>query len=131
MDIHVEKRFYGNEDGGAEMMDFSTVNSITIPEGAVKKITNSSGVVLWEGEITFKVSTTHTVFTVTVPSGSTWRDAASIYSTSDPYKFVISEDMIMGNSVEIEYYYGGARLATITGAKPDDVIVADKTYSAK
>lgn len=117
------------------MIDFSTVKNITIPEGAVKKITNSSGVVLWEGDITFKVSTTHTVFTITVPSGSTWRDAASIYNksanTTNPYKFVIVEDMIMGNSVTIEYYSGGTRSATVTSAKPDDVIVADKTYSAK
>lgn len=29
-------------------MDFSNVKAITIPEGKVKKITNASGVVLWE-----------------------------------------------------------------------------------
>lgn len=110
-------------------MDFSTVKKITIPEGEVKKITSSSGTVLWEGSISFKVSTYHTVFTLTVPSGSTWRDAAEIY-TDNP-SFIIVEDMIWGNSVGIEYYYGGARSATVTGVKPDDVIVADKTYSAQ
>jgi hypothetical protein len=110
-------------------MDFSAVKKIMIPEGEVTKITSSSGTVLWEGSITFYVNTTHKTFTLSVPSGSTWRDAAEIY-TDDP-QFIITEDMIWGNSVEIEYYYSGARLATITSAKPDDVIVADKTYTAQ
>lgn len=113
------------------MIDFSAVKEIVIPEGKVKKITDSSGAVLWEGNITFKISTAHTVFTVEVPSGSTWRDAAAIYNTSDPFKIIITEDMIMGDSVEIQYYSGGARLATITNAKPDDVIVAGKTYTTQ
>lgn len=129
MDIYIGRRIYGDENGGAEMIDFSTVKGITIPEGAVKKITDSSGNVLWEGNITFYVKTSLTTFTLAVPSGSTWRDAAEIY-TDDP-SFVIVEDMIWGNSVEIEYYYSGARLATISNAKPDDVIVADKTYTAQ
>lgn len=111
------------------MIDFSTVKGITIPEGSVKKITDSSGNVLWEGDITFYVKTNIKTFTLSVPSGSTWRDAAEIY-TDDPL-LIIKEDMIWGNSVEIEYYYGGARLATISNAKPDDVIVADKTYTAQ
>ena len=111
------------------MIDFSSVKGITIPEGKVKKITDSSGNVLWEGNITFKVSTYHKVFTLSVPSGSTWRDAAEIY-TDDP-SFIIKEDMIWGDSVGIEYYEGGARSATITSAKPDDVIVADKTYTTE
>lgn len=117
------------------MIDFSAVKAITIPGGVVKKITDSSNVVLWEGNITFKISTTHTVFAITVPSGSTWRDAAAIYNQSvnstNPYKFIITEDMIMGNSVSIEYYYSGTRSAQVTNAKPDDVIAANKTYTAQ
>ena len=109
-------------------MDFSAVKKITIPEGAVKKITNSSGAVLWEGNITFYVKTSHTTFTLAVPSGSTWIDAAEIY-TDDPSFFIV-EDMIWGDSVGIEYYFSGARSATITDANPDDVIVANKTYTA-
>ena len=31
-------------------IDFSQVKTITIPEGSVKKITDSNGVVLWQGE---------------------------------------------------------------------------------
>lgn len=76
MDIYIGRRIYGDENGGAEMIDFSTVKGITIPEGAVKKITDSSGNVLWEGNITFYVKTS-------------------------------------------------------SNAKPDDVIVADKTYTAQ
>ena len=110
------------------MIDFATVKGITIPEGEVKKITDSFGAVLWEGEITFYISTYHTEFTATVPSGSTWRDAAAIYNTSDPFKIIITEDMIMGDSVEIQYYSGGARLATITNAEPDDEIIDGMPY---
>ena len=32
-------------------IDFSQVKTITIPEGSVKKITDSTGVVLWQGEL--------------------------------------------------------------------------------
>ena len=49
MDVHTRKRKYGNKNGGAEMsIAFKTVKAITIPEGSVKKITNSAGVVLWQ-----------------------------------------------------------------------------------
>jgi hypothetical protein len=116
------------------MIDFSAVKKIVIPEGAVKKITDSTGAVLWQGDITFKIKTTLAVFTITVPSGSTWSDAAQIYNQSanstNPYKIIVSRDMIMGDSVKIEYYSGGARSATVSGAYPDDLIVADKTYNA-
>lgn len=38
-----------NEAGGCVVsMDFTGVKAITIPEGAVKKITNQAGQVLWE-----------------------------------------------------------------------------------
>ena len=34
-------------------IDFSQVKTITIPEGSVKKITDSTGVVLWLNEAAF------------------------------------------------------------------------------
>jgi hypothetical protein len=129
LDIHLGRRIYGDENGGAEVMDFSSVKKIVIPEGEVKKITDSSGAVLWEGNITFYVKTALTTFKLSVPSGSTWRDAAEIY-TDDP-EIIVQDDMIWGGTVEIQYYYSGARLATINNVMADDFIEADKTYTAQ
>lgn len=115
------------------MMDYK---GIAIPDGVVKKITDSSGNVLWESEtkIEFQVlCTAHNMkIYFEVPSGTTWRQAASmgdISSTHSGVKLIITEDVIMGDKVNIEYYYGGARSAVITNAKPEDIIEA-KLYMA-
>lgn len=111
------------------MIDFRAFKEITIPEGAVKKITDASGAVLWEKSITFYIQTTHGTFNATVPSGSTWREAAAIYNESasptNPYRISVGD-----YSVSIEYYYSGARAAQIQYAMPDQTIEADNVYKA-
>ncbi len=111
------------------MMDFSTLKGLTIPEGKVKKITDSSGAVIWESGITFYVATSYQTFTINVPSGSTWDDAALIYNKSanstNPFKIYVKD-----YTVYFEFYHSGARMATINGVLGMSVIKDKTTYTA-
>ena len=110
------------------MIDFSVVKKVTISDGSVKKIADSSGNVLWKGDITFYVATSYKTFTVTVPSGSTWADAATIYnksaSSTNPFTIYISD-----YTVYFEFYYSGTRQATVNGVFGTSAITENKTYS--
>ena len=110
------------------MIDFTSVKTLTIPEGSVKKIADSSGAVLWKKSITFYVATSFKTFAITVPSGSTWVDAAAIYNKSvnstNPFK-IYTKDFY----VYFEFYYSGTRLVTINGVLETSAIKDGTTYS--
>lgn len=50
MDVADEKRQYRDEEnaGGRMSLDWANIKSITVPEGAVAKITNAAGTIIWE-----------------------------------------------------------------------------------
>lgn len=116
-------------------MDFSSVKEITIPEGAVSKIVNSSGAVLWEGGIAFTVHTSLRDYTVTVPKGSTWQSVTStnIDAEEGAYIFYARSDL----GVDFVWYdhtddgvYDGKLTLNGVSVKLDDEIIEGETYIA-
>ena len=98
-------------------MDFTQVKSLTIPEGDVTKITDSSGRVLWQ-----KVTTSwHTLWegSVTSHNGSSPIDVATFTELSGTVKLRVywSCDMSGGSNMTDHYFFNQGVVTTTD--KPD------------
>ena len=94
------------------MINFANVTSITIPEGNVTKVTDSSGIILWQkksgGDYTF-------IDSITVPSKATLdtgvgcKSSDYLYIDFAPLAAIIYGAVIhAGNSKIMRFYIDGA-----------------------
>jgi hypothetical protein len=80
LDIQVGRRLYGDKNGGAEMIDFSTLQELTISEGSVVEITNENGEVIWSAK-------RNAIVTITSECNGIEGDTAHIKIVSDTVLF--------------------------------------------
>ena len=101
-------------------MDFTQVKSLTIPEGDVTKITDSSGRVLWQ-KIT---QGWHTLWegNATSHNGSSPVDVAKLSELSGTVTLRVTWSCAAsgGDDAFITYYYNNNGSTGLTTTKPDD-----------
>lgn len=110
-------------------IDFSQVKTITIPEGSVKKITDSNGVVLWKAQTgpqwhtVWSGSISKTVSTDTGSDVDIWTNNVSGTAT---FRFTFTMSASGGESGSRTVYYNGS--STFTTTEPSSPTQQNITY---
>lgn len=109
-------------------IDFSKVKTITIPEGSVKKITDSQGNILWKEQTgdwhtVWSGSISKTVSTDYGPNVDVWTNNVSGTAT---FRFTFTMSASGGESGSRTVYYNGSSKLTTT--EPSSPIQQNITY---
>lgn len=116
------------------MIDFSTLQGLTIPEGVVTQIADASGRVLWKaGPVIIQFTVDGVVYTTT--KGLTWRDVGSrafgtptcITNAGGNYPiFMDNGTTIRPNGLSVDYQIVDSNKNAVA---PTDTIIPDEIYT--